>query len=121
MKFIKQLTFNITQSRRIKNFAQKQKIKEKEILSKYQQVMHIIYKAWEKNYKDKEDISFRNYFLALMKYAEFAHRLKERYKEIQIITEHVEILREALVEYEQDYTEIARIERIVKTLGGGYQ
>ena len=119
MKKIKQLTFDITQSRRIKNYAQKQQIKEKEILEKYQHVMQIIYLAWKKNYGDNEEVTFRNFFLSVMKYAEFAFRLKERINDLAKITDHVEILRDALEEYERDYREIIALENLVKDIDGG--
>ena len=49
MRAIKQITFNFTQSRRIKNHAQKLNVEEKEILTRYPKVMHIIFQAWKKN------------------------------------------------------------------------
>ena len=118
MKKIKQLTFDITQSRRIKNYAQKLKIKEDVLLKKYQQVIHIIYQAWNKNYGDGEEKTFRNFFLTVMKYAEFAFRLKERYTDLETINRHLVILREALEEYETDYKSILAIENIVKQYEG---
>jgi len=119
MKKIKQITFDITQSRRIKNYAQKQQIKEKELLVKYQNVMHTVYLAWKKNYGETEEVTFRNFFLSVMKYAEFAFRLKERIDDLAKITDHVEILRDALEEYERDYREIIALENIIKEIGGG--
>ncbi len=119
MKKIKQITFDITQSRRIKNYAQKLQIKEKELLEKYQDVMHVVYQAWKKNYGETEEITFRNFFLSVMKYAEFAFRLKERVDDLAKITNHVEILRDALEEYERDYREIIALENLVKDIGGG--
>ena len=119
MKKIKQITFDITQSRRIKNYAQKQQIKEKDLLVKYQNIMHIIFLAWKKNYGDTEEVTFRNFFLSVMKYAEFAFRLKVRIDDLAKITDHVEILRDALEEYERDYREIIALENIVKEIGGG--
>ena len=120
MKHIKQITFDITQSRRIKNYAQKTNVKEKELLDKYKEVMHIVFQAWKKNHS-LEEISFRTFFLTVMKYAEFGSRLKERHIEIETINNHVEILRDALDEYERDYEEIMQIEKIVNTLAGGYK
>ena len=119
MKHIKQLTFDITQSRRIKNYAQKQQIKEKELLAKYQKIMHIVFLAWKKNYGETEEVTFRNFFLSVMKYAEFAFRLKERIDDLVKITDHVEILRDALEEYESDYREIIALENLVKEMTGG--
>ena len=119
MKKIKQITFDITQSRRIKNYAQKLQIKEKELLEKYQKIMHIIHEAWKKNYGETEEITFRNFFLSVMKYAEFAFRLRERIDDLAKITDHVEILRDALEEYETDYREIINLENIVKGFDGG--
>lgn len=119
MKQIKQITFDITQSRRIKNFAQKKNIEEKEILADYQKIMHLIFQSWKKNYKDSDEISFRTYFLQLMKYAEFAFRLHQRQDEMTKIVDHVEILRDALEEYERDYADIIEIENIVKEISGG--
>ncbi len=118
MKTIKQLTFNITQSRRIKNYAQKNKIQEKQILAKYPKVMSIIFHAWKKNYAHSQEKSFRDFFLGVMKYGEFAFRLKERIDDLQKINDHVEILRDALEEYNQDYNTVIKIEQIVKDLGG---
>ena len=78
MKKIKQLTFNITQSRRIKNYAQKKNIPEKVLLARYRDVMHSIYKAWVKNQQETPELQFRTFFLDIMKQAEFAFRLEER-------------------------------------------
>jgi len=119
MKQIKQITFDITQSRRIKNFAQKKKIEEKEILSNYQKTMHLIFQSWKKNHQDTGDISFRDYFLQVMKYAEFAFRLHQREEEMVKIVDHVEILKDALEEYERDYSDVIEIEDIVKEISGG--
>jgi tRNA G10 N-methylase Trm11 len=119
MKKIKQLTFDITQSRRIKNYAQKLKIKEEVLLKKFRHTMHIIYHAWEKSCRETEEVSFHSFFRTVMKYAEFAFRLKARYTELETINRHVVILREALVEYEQDYDSIIRIEKLVDQLEGG--
>ena len=119
MKQIKQITFDITQSRRIKNFAQKKKIEEKQILGDYQKIMHLIFQSWKKNHLNKDDISFRNYFLQVMKYAEFAFRLHQREEEMTKIVDHVEILRDALEEYERDYSDVIEIENIVKGISGG--
>ena len=116
MKKIKQLTFDITQSRRIKNYAQKLKIKEDVLLKKFSHAMHIIFHAWEKSCKETEEVSFRSFFLTVMKYAEFASRLKARYTELETINSHLVILRDALVEYEQDYNSIIRIEKLVDQL-----
>ncbi|MBY9001879.1 MAG: hypothetical protein KGD64_13250 [Candidatus Heimdallarchaeota archaeon] len=118
MKKIKQLTFDITQSRRIKNYAQKLKVKEEVLLKKYQHTMNIIFQAWNKNYSESEEINFRNFFLTVMKYAEFAFRLKERYTDLETINKHLVILRDALVEYDKDYTKVIEIEKIVQQLGG---
>ncbi len=120
MKKIKQLTFDITQSRRIKNYAQKLKIKEEVLLKKFQHTMHIIFHAWEKSCSNNEEVDFRGFFLTVMKYAEFAFRLKARHTELETINRHVVILREALVEYEQDYDSILRIEKIVDQLEEGF-
>ncbi len=119
MKKIKQITFDITQSRRIKNYAQKKKIKEKDLLLKYQEVMHVLYVAWKKNYGETEEISFRNFILSVMKYAEFTFRLRERIDDLEKINNHVGILRDALEEYERDYSDIIKIEEIVKDADGG--
>ena len=119
MKKIKQLTFDITQSRRIKNYAQKLKIKEDVLLKKFPHAMHIIFHAWEKSCRETEEVSFRSFFLTVMKYAEFGFRLKARYTELDTINRHVVILREALVEYEQDYDSIIRIEKLVDQLEEG--
>ena len=118
MKNIKQLTFDITQSRKIKNYAQKMKISEKEILTSYQNVMHIIFQAWKKNHSEINDLNFRDFFISVMKYAEFAFRLKERKDDMKKVNDHVEILREALVEYDRDYDTITQIEKIVKEYKG---
>ena len=118
MKHIKQLTFDITQSRRIKNFAQKKKIPEKKVLGIFQNVMHIIHQAWKKNYGDSKVISFRDYFMKVMKYAEIEFRMHERQEEMKTITDHVEILRDALEEYERDYQRFINIENTVKELEG---
>jgi len=117
MKLIKQITFDITQSRRIKNYAQKKKIEEKEILKDYQKIMQIIFQAW-KNNSDKSDISFRDYFIHIMKYAEIAFRMHERHEQMEMITDHVAILRDALEEYERDYSIVIKIENIVKEKAG---
>jgi len=114
MKRIKQLTFNITQSRRIKNYAQKNNIPEKSLLARYQDVMHSIYKAWVKNQQENPELQFRVFFLNIMKQAEFAFRLEERKEQITIIKNHVEILEDALEEYKEDYAKIIKIEQIVK-------
>ena len=119
MKKIKQLTFDITQSRRIKNYAQKLKIKEAVLLKKYQHTMHIIFHAWNKNFGETETVSFHSFFLTVMKYAEFAFRLKARYTDLETINRHLVILREALEEYERDYNGILRIEKIVTQLEEG--
>ncbi len=119
MKKIKQLTFDITQSRRIKNYAQKLKIKEEVLLKKFPHTMNIIFHAWEKSCSKTEEVSFRSFFLTVMKYAEFAFRLNARYTELDTINRHVVILREALVEYEKDYDSIIRIEKIVKQFEEG--
>jgi len=119
MKNTKQVTFNITQSRRIKNYAQKNKLTEKEVLSKFPKAMNLIFQAWKKNYEETQEISFRDFFLEVMKFAEFEFRLKERKDDLKKITEHVAILREALIEYDRDYNTVIRIEKIVKDLGGG--
>ena len=119
MKNTKQVTFNFTQSRRIKNYARKNKLPEKEVLSKYPKVMHIIFQAWKKNYGDSEEVSFREFFLQVMKFAEFEFRLRERKTDIQKVNDHVVILRDALVEYDQDYDTVIEIENIVKDLEKG--
>jgi len=75
MKHIKQLTFDITQSRRIKNFAQKKKVPEKKVLATFQNVMHIVHQAWKKNYGEFSSVSFRDYFMKVMKYAEISFRM----------------------------------------------
>ena len=121
MKTIKQITFDITQSRRIKNYAQKMKIEEEVLLKKYQHTMHIIYQAWDKNYSTSGEVSFRNFFLTVMKYAEFAFRLKERYSDLETINRHLVILREALIEYEEDLRKVTEIEKIVKRLEEGLE
>ena len=114
MKRIKQLTFNITQSRRIKNYAQKNNIPEKVLLARYRDVMHIIYKAWVKNQQEKPELQFRDFFLDIMKHAEFAFRLKEREEQLIIIKNHVEILEDAIEEYKEDYAKIIKIEQAVE-------
>ena len=114
MKHIKQLTFDITQSRRIKNFAQKKKIPEKKVLSTFQNIIHVIYQAWKRNYGDSSSISFRDYFMNVMKFAEIEFRMHERQEEMKTITNHVEILRDALEEYERDYHKFINIEKTVK-------
>ncbi len=116
MKHIKQLTFNITQSRRIKNFAQKKNIPEKKVLGTFQNILHIIHQAWKKNYGDTSAISFKEYFMKVMKHAEMEFRMHERQEEMKIITDHVEILRDALEEYERDYLKFISIEQKVKEL-----
>ncbi|MCE7743275.1 MAG: hypothetical protein GOP50_12565 [Candidatus Heimdallarchaeota archaeon] len=119
MKNIKQITFNFTQSRRIKNYARKNNIPEKEVLSKYPEVIHIIFQAWKKNYSQSQDVEFRDFFLQVMKFAEFEHRLKERKSDLIKIKDHLIILEDALVEYDRDYNTIIEIEQIVKDLTGG--
>lgn len=119
MKNTKQVTFNITQSRRIKNYAQKNKLTEKEVLAKFPKAMHLIFQAWKKTYANTEEVSFRKFFLEVMKFAEFESRLKERQDDLKKVTEHVEILKEALDEYESDYNTVTKIEQIVKDLAGG--
>ncbi len=114
MKQIKQLTFNITQSRRIKNYSQKNNIPEKELLARYQSAMHVIFLAWKKNQELNPDLPFRTFFLDIMKYAEFVFRLKERKVDLVKITEHVEILEDAIEEYKQDYNKLIGIEKVVK-------
>ena len=116
MKHIKQLTFDITQSRRIKNFAQKNKVPEKKVLNTFQNIMHIIYQAWKKNYYESSSVSFREYFLKVMKYAEIEFRMHERQGEMKLITDHVEILRDALEEYDRDYSNFINIEKLAKDL-----
>ena len=54
MKTIKQLVFDITQSRRIKNYAERLKIEPTSVLPQIQSVMEIIYQAWFKNYGKKQ-------------------------------------------------------------------
>lgn len=119
MKSVKQITFNLTESRRIKNYAQKNNLEEKEVLSKYPKVMHILFQAWKKNQTTSQEISFKDFFLQVMKFAEFEFRLKERKGDLKLINEHVKILRDALEEYEQDYTTVIKIEKIVKDIAGG--
>ena len=119
MKQIKQLTFNITQSRRIKNYAKKLHVKEEELLKKYRHIMHIVFQAWDKNYSKSGEVGFREFFLTVMKYAEFAFRLKERYQDLETINRHVDILKDALEEYETDYTNILEIEKFMKEFEGG--
>lgn len=114
MKRIKQLTFNITQSRRIKNYAQKNNIPEKVLLARYREVMHRIYKAWVKNRQENPELQFRTFFLDIMKQAEFAFRLEERKEQLILIKNHVEILEDALEEYKEDYAKIIKIEQVVK-------
>ncbi len=114
MKQIKQLTFNITQSRRIKNYAQKKNIPEKSLLVRYRDVMHSIYKAWVKNQQENPELQFREFFLDIVKHAEFAFRLKEREEQLIIIKNHVEILEDAIEEYKEDYAKISKIQQIVK-------
>lgn len=119
MKSVKQITFNLTESRRIKNYAQKNNLEEKEVLSKYPKVMHILFQTWKKNQTTSQEISFKDFFLQVMKFAEFEFRLKERKGDLKLINEHVKILRDALEEYEQDYTTVIKIEKIVKDIAGG--
>ncbi|MHA1347543.1 MAG: hypothetical protein ACTSVO_00280 [Candidatus Heimdallarchaeaceae archaeon] len=119
MKKIKQLTFDITQSRRIKNHAQRLKIKEDVLLKIYPHTMQIIYQAWNKNYSKTDEVSFRNFFLSVMKYAEFAFRLKERHSDLEKINRHVVILRDALVEYDEDYNKILKIEKMINQIEEG--
>jgi len=114
MKKIKQLTFNITQSRRIKNYAQKNNIPEKLLLARYRDLMHSIYKAWVKNHHENPELQFREFFLDIMKHAEFAFRLKEREEQLVIIKDHVKILEDAIEEYKEDYAKIIKIEQAVK-------
>ncbi|MHA1199127.1 MAG: hypothetical protein ACTSQF_07240 [Candidatus Heimdallarchaeaceae archaeon] len=116
MANIKQITFDFTQSRRIKNYARKNNIPEKEVLSKYPEVMHIIFQAWKKNYSQSREVSFRDFFLQVMKFAEFEFRLKERRSDIKKINDHLVILRDALLEYERDYSSILEMEQNVKNL-----
>ena len=118
MKHIKQLTFNITQSRRIKNYSQKNNIPEKELLAKYRVIMDIVYGAWMKNREINPDLQFRTFFLNIMKYAEFAFRLDVRKEDLVKITEHVEILEGAIEEYNQDYAKLIKIEEVVKDYEG---
>ena len=118
MKHIKQLTFNITQSRRIKNYSQKNNIPEKELLAKYRVIMDIVYSAWMKNREINPDLQFRTFFLNIMKYAEFAFRLDMRKEDLVKITEHVEILEGAIEEYNQDYAKLIKIEEVVKDYEG---
>ncbi|OLS30589.1 MAG: hypothetical protein HeimAB125_18650 [Candidatus Heimdallarchaeota archaeon AB_125] len=118
MKHIKQLTFNITQSRRIKNYSQKNNIPEKELLAKYRVIMDIVYSAWMKNREINPDLQFRTFFLNIMKYAEFAFRLDVRKEDLVKITEHVEILEGAIEEYNQDYAKLIKIEEVVKDYEG---
>ena len=118
MKHIKQLTFNITQSRRIKNYSQKNNIPEKELLAKYRVIMDIVYSAWMKNREINPDLQFRTFFLNIMKYAEFAFRLEVRKEDLVKITEHVEILEGAIEEYNQDYAKLIKIEEVVKDYEG---
>ena len=119
MKQIKQLTFNITQSRRIKNYSQKNNIPEKELLERYRSVMHIILHAWMKNRETNPELSFRAFFLEVMKFAEFESRLKERREDLVKITDHVEILEGAIDEYKEDYSKLIKIENIVKNYEEG--
>ena len=81
--------------------------------------MHIIFQAWKKNYSETQELSFREFFLSIMKYAEFASRLEERKEDIKKIKDHVDILDDALEEYDSDYNTIIKIEQIVKDLSGG--
>ena len=118
MKHIKQLTFNITQSRRIKNYSQKNNIPEKELLAKYRVIMDIVYSAWMKNREMDPDLQFRTFFLDIMKYAEFAFRLEVRKEDLVKITEHVDILEGAIEEYKQDYAKLIKIEEVVKDYEG---
>ncbi len=119
MKKIKQLTFNITQSRRIKNYAQKKNIPEKVLLARYRDVMHSIYKAWVKNQQETPELQFRTFFLDIMKQAEFAFRLEERKEQLIVIKNHVEILEDAIEEYKEDYAKIIKIEQAVKVFEEG--
>ena len=112
MKSIKQITFDITQSRRIKNYAQKNKYLEKDVLASYPKVIHIIFQAWKKNQSNIQESSFRDFFIEVMKFAEFEHRLKERKDDLRKIKDHVVILEEALDEYDRDYNAVIQIEKI---------
>ena len=113
MKKIKQLQFDITGSRRIRNYVDQRKLKEKIVLERMKNAVEIIYSAWKKNYAESE-ISFFEFFKAVMKYAEFAHRLEQRKDELKRIESHVEILQEAIEEYEEDYNYIRKLEKIVE-------
>ncbi|MCK4844424.1 MAG: hypothetical protein KAS95_02000 [Candidatus Heimdallarchaeota archaeon] len=115
MKKIKQLVFDITQSRRIKNYAERLKIEPTSILPQIQSVMEIIYQAWFKNYGQTREISFNDYFISMMKYAEYSHRLTQRHEEMKKVATHVEILRLAILEYDIDYNDIITIENIAKS------
>ena len=121
MKNTKQVTFNITQSRRIKNYAQKNHLTEKEVLAKFPKAMHLIFQAWKKNYSETQEIGFRDFFLEVMKFAEFEFRLKERQEDLKKVSEHVAILKEALIEYEHDYNNVKKIEQIIKDFAGDAQ
>lgn len=118
MKKIKQIVFDITSSRRIRNFLEQKKMEEKVLLDQMREAIHIIYTAWQKNYSDSE-LSFNEYFQTVLKYAEFLSRLEQRKKELEKIQTHVEILEEAIEEYEEDYNYIRRIEKIVEAYESG--
>ena len=61
------------------------------------------------------EICFNDYFISMMKYAEYSHRLTQRHEEMKKVTTHVEILKLALVEYDIDYNDIITIENIAKS------
>ena len=115
MGYIKQLNFDITQSRRIKNYVEQHKLSTKAILQRFKELLETTYQQWKKHYGSEEKISFEEFLQAYLKYAEFSYRLKERKNDLKKVKTHVDILREAIEEYERDYKEIITIENIVNT------
>ncbi len=117
MKKIKKLYFDITQSRRIKNYAEKHKITEKSILEEFTRVMDIIYRGWKNAYPDSDDETFEEYLKMVLKWAEFSFRLRERKSDTIRIKEHLTILQDAIEEYDTDYNKLIEIEKVLKDRG----
>ena len=113
MQYIKQLNFDITQSRRIRNYIEQHKLSSKEVLKKFKEIIELLFNNWKERYKKSGTVSFDEYLLMYLKYAEFSYRLKERKEDLKKIRTHVNILRDAIEEYERDYKEIITIEKIV--------
>lgn len=117
MKKVKKIRFNINQSRMIKNHRDNRKISEDAILERYKSVIHWIYKGWQNNHGKDSDVDFYTYFIAAIKYAEYKDRFDRRKDDIQKIEELVQILKDAIVEYKQDYSKLRTYEDQLKEMG----